>query len=169
MSERFLQYRNQHNAMAGIIIPADHYTQFQTCIIKKMKNRNVIFETTPNWELKCGEKKVADEYCWAMKQAVGRSGGIRSCSSVLGFGLQLDCLGCTCVGDNLCPELRLAQNSTVPQERNYYARRVVSLHRCLDGLGFDSHQGQGISILSSTSRQFWDKYGWPLTSVLCRN
>jgi len=145
--------------MAGIIIPADHYTQFQTCIIKKMKNRNVIFETTPNWELKCGEKKVADEYCWAMKQAVGRSGGIRSCSSVLGFGLQLDCLGCTCVGDNLCPELRLAQNSTVPQERNYYARRVVSLHRCLDGLGFDSHQGQGISILSSTSRQFWDKYG----------
>ena len=82
-----------------------------------MENGNVIFETTPNFslgEMKCNEKMVADESCWAITQAVGRSGGVRSGSGVLGFGFQLDCLGCRCVGDHLCPELGLAQNSTCP-------------------------------------------------------
>jgi len=32
----FLQYCNQNNGLAGIIIIACHYTQFQTCAIKKM-------------------------------------------------------------------------------------------------------------------------------------
>ena len=76
---------------------------------------SVIFETTPNFslrELKCSEK--ADEYCWAITQAVGQSGDVVSGSSVLGFGFQLDRLRCRCVGDHLCPELRLAQNSTCP-------------------------------------------------------
>ena len=42
-----------------------------------------------------GDKTVAEEYCWAITQAAGRSCCGRSGSSVLEFGYQLDCLVCT--------------------------------------------------------------------------
>jgi len=51
---------------------------------------------------------VAEEYCWAITQAAGRSCGGRSDSSVLGFGFQLDSLVYSYVVEHVYPELRLA-------------------------------------------------------------
>ena len=51
---------------------------------------------------------MAEEYCWAITQAAGRSCGGRSDSSVLGVGFQLDSLVYSYMFEHMYPELRLA-------------------------------------------------------------
>jgi len=68
-------------------------TQFQTyTFFYERKNWNI---EEPNFSLrewKRSEKKLAEEYCWAITQAAGRSRWGRSGSTVLKFVFQLSCL-----------------------------------------------------------------------------
>ena len=64
-------------------------------ILKRVtKRNNSIFQTRVEFvllrELKHRETKEAEEYCWAITQAAGRSCCGRSGSSVLEFGFRLD-------------------------------------------------------------------------------
>jgi hypothetical protein len=63
-------------------------------------------------EWKHNEEKVAEEYCWVITQAVGRSCCGRLCSCVLEVGFHFDCRAYTDICIHMCTQFRLAQNST---------------------------------------------------------
>jgi hypothetical protein len=69
-------------------------------------------------ELKRHETKVAEEYCWAITLATGRSCCCRSGSSVLDFGFQLDSLVYTYTFHHVRIQPRLVQTSKL-LERKY--------------------------------------------------
>ena len=94
---------------------------------KKVEKWNNTFETGQNfslWRRRRNDTKVAEEFCWAITQAAGRSCCSRSGSCVLEFGFQLDSLVCTYIFDHTYAQLRLAPNRP---ERNY----CVSLGGCV--------------------------------------
>ena len=89
------------------------YTGWLTRNVTSRKKKNDIFEmrliSLREW--KCNEK-VAEEYCWAITQAMGRSCCGRSGSSVLDFTFQLGSLLCTQTVDHMYTQIRLTLNST---------------------------------------------------------
>jgi len=63
-------------------------------------------------EWKHNEEKVAEEYCWVITQAAGRSCCCRLCSCVLDVRFHFDCLAYTDIFIHMYTQFRLAQNST---------------------------------------------------------
>jgi len=57
-------------------------------------------------------EKVAEEYCWVITQAAGRSCCCRLRSCVLEDGFHFDCLAYTDIFIHMYNQFRLAQNST---------------------------------------------------------
>ena len=86
-------------------------TRFQ----KLNKLKNTFLKGVPSFSLrewKCNGKNMAEEYCWAMTKAAGRSCCDRSRCWMSDFGFQLDCLFCTYIADSMYSQFRLAQNAT---------------------------------------------------------
>jgi hypothetical protein len=84
--------------------------------IANKKTEIVTFlKRVPNLSLREWERnvtKMAEEYCWAITQAAGRSSCGPSSSSVLKFGFQLDSLVYTYTAEHMHTEFWLAHNST---------------------------------------------------------
>jgi len=69
--------------------------QFQTYAIKKIKIKITMFETRIGFflqEMKNNETMMAEESCWAITQAEGRSCCGRTRANVMGTGFQPDFL-----------------------------------------------------------------------------
>ena len=77
-------------------LPPATKRNFRLTIKKNKKNRNnSSLQIAPNFtvlEWKCNESNVAEEYCWTITQAAGRSCCGRSDSRVLELGFTLDSL-----------------------------------------------------------------------------
>jgi hypothetical protein len=79
---------------------------------KKVEEKEITFlKREPNFSFRCwkrNEKKVVEEYCWAITQAERRSRCSRSGSSALEHGYHLDSLLYACTVDPTYTEFRLA-------------------------------------------------------------
>ena len=87
------------------------YRDSQTYAISSyviLKKRKKIFDNIFKTRTERGEMTVAEEYCWAMTQALGRLYCGRSGSSVMEFEFQLDCLAYTHIVDQVCSQFQLA-------------------------------------------------------------
>ena len=69
---------------------------------------------------------MAEERCWAITQAVGRSCCGQSSPSVLDFGFKPDSIGKAYILDNICAQFRFAPDL---RERSYCLRLGMSVHR----------------------------------------
>jgi hypothetical protein len=75
--------------------------------------RGLIFLAGGRGEWKHDERKVIEEYWWAITQAAGPSGCYRSGSSWMDFGFKLYSLACTYIVAHVNTQLRLTPGCTV--------------------------------------------------------
>ena len=95
------------------------------------------------------EKKAAEEYCWVITQAAGRS----SHSGVLEFGFQLESHLCTCIFDRMYIQCQLAPICTLASLSGTYDR-ITKVGECLYISTFCSYftqnMGRDISVGKAT-------------------
>jgi hypothetical protein len=83
---------------------------------------------------KWNKTKVAEEYCWAITQTVGRSSCCRSGPGVLEFEFQLDSLVCICVCMCLCLCVYIYIYIYITRGRNFRHVTVLWGGKCLYSL-----------------------------------